>query len=106
MEGKNLTLYTVESDSTRGAYYEVKFFEDGTVWCNCPARRFSAGAPCKHIDRLRSRGAGYKVPSRVKVFEVSHGDDSLTVVDPSSETFGELVNELAAGRELVVKRIA
>lgn len=106
MEGTSLTVYKATSDSDPGAYYEVKFYEDGTVECDCPASTFRR-AECKHIHRLRNAGAGYKAPERVKVFELSHYSSSVAVVgDKVASAVEQAVSALAVDNELTIKRIA
>ena len=52
-------LETVESESHRGTFYEIrKSHQDGKTYCTCPAWVFKArkgDGVCKHIAAYRSR---------------------------------------------------
>ena len=111
MEAKNLTAYTVESDRDPEVYYEVRFFEDGHAECGCPAFAFSRTGICKHIERVKESGGGYKAPATapaVKVFQFTHGDTTAVIADNtgSLETgIEEALKVLGVNKELVIKRI-
>ena len=49
--GKNTTVCL--SDRDPDTYYEVTEFKVPSIWtCTCPAFKFGASRPCKHIKRL------------------------------------------------------
>lgn len=109
MKGTTVTLYRVASDSNASEYYEVKFYKDGHVKCDCPSSRFKAGgtSECKHIARLRRRGAGFDGgQTDVKVYNVTYQNNVNTVVgDKANNIVNRMVELLPVDGEVTVKRV-
>lgn len=54
IKGKN--IYKVESETTKGKFYEVDLSEPGKPFCSCPAfayQRYRKGV-CKHIIAVKN----------------------------------------------------
>lgn len=49
------------SDRNPSKEYTVTFYEDGAVWCSCPAQRYhrNDNITCKHIDRQNESVCGW-----------------------------------------------
>lgn len=109
MSGKNVTIYQESSDSDLRKKYEVRFYEDGTKSCECPASVYSSNRECKHVLRVKQRGQGYNAPRpAVKVFQFTHGDQTAVVADVDggvSEGVNEALKVLGVNKELRVRRI-
>lgn len=105
MSGVNMTVYKVTSDRDRNTQYEVKFYEDGTAECDCMAFRYQ-GRKCKHIDRLRSRGEGYKAPAVMPVYEVRYGDETVVLTADTVNRVVDVVERIAVNKTVTIRRLA
>lgn len=105
MQGTNVTIYHAPSDSSSGSY-EVRFYEDGTVRCDCPASTFRGYTECKHVARLKANGAEYH-NSSPEVYEVVYeGSSTALVGDRLDDYLPRVVKALGVGKEVTVKRLA